>query len=134
MGADSSIHRLVRAARRAARGAYAPYSEFRVGAAILDVEGRVFAGANIENAAYPLGICAERTALQLWISERGAMIEAVVVYSDTPAPTPPCGLCREALRRWAGSARLYLAYRDGTAGPSRPAEWLTGEIGDREGS
>ncbi len=133
MGADLSIRRLVGAARRAARYAYAPYSGFRVGAALLDAEGRIFAGANIENASYPLGICAERTALQLWLAESGAAIEAVVVYSDTPAPTPPCGLCREALRQWAAEARLYLAYRDGTAGPTRPAEWLAGELGHREG-
>jgi cytidine deaminase len=130
---DPSIRRLARAARGAARRAYAPYSEFRVGAALLDARGRIFVGANIENASYPLGICAERTALQLWRSEGGGAIEAVVVFTDTDVPTPPCGLCREALQRWADGARLYLTFRDGVAGPSRPAEWLVGEIGGREG-
>jgi cytidine deaminase len=127
LAVDPSIRRLAKAARGAARRAYAPYSEFRVGAALLDAKGRVFTGANIENAAYPLGICAERTALQLWRSEGGDAIEAVVVFTDTDVPTPPCGLCREALQRWAGGARLYLIFRGGVAGPSRPAEWLAGE-------
>jgi cytidine deaminase len=131
---DPSIPRLAQAARRAARRAYAPYSEFRVGAALRDAKGRIFTGANIENAAYPLGICAERTALQLWRSEGGDAIEAVVIFTDTDVPTPPCGLCREALNRWAGGARLYLAFRDGTAGPSRPSDWLAGDVGNREGS
>lgn len=129
---DPSIRRLAQAARVAARRAYAPYSGFRVGAAVLDAGGRIFAGANIENAAYPLGICAERTALQRWRSDGGGAIEAVVVYTDTEVPTPPCGLCREALAHWAPGARLYLTFRDGTAGPSRPAEWLAdrGESGE----
>lgn len=130
---DPSIRRLSQAARGAARRAYAPYSAFRVGAALLDATGRIFVGANIENAAYPLGICAERTALQLWRSEGGAAIEAVAIFTDTDVPTPPCGLCREALGRWASGARLYLAFRDGVAGPSRPAEWLAGETRSREG-
>lgn len=132
MVADPSARRLARAARAAARRAYAPYSGFHVGAALLDAAGRIFVGANIENAAYPLGICAERTAIQRWRSDGGCELEAVVVFTDTEVPTPPCGLCREALRRWAPRARLYLAFRDGLAGPSRPDDWLAGQGRERE--
>lgn len=123
---DPTLERLLRAAREAADRAYAPYSRFRVGAALRDSAGRVFTGANIENAAYPLGICAERTALQAWLVDGGTTLEAVVVFTETDVPTPPCGQCREALLHWAAEARLYLAFRDGVAGPSRPAEWLVG--------
>lgn len=127
MAVDPSIRRLALAARGAARRAHAPYSELLVGAALLDARGRIFTGANIENAAYPLGIRAEHTALQLRRSEGGDTIEAVVVFTDTDVPIPPYGLCREAPQQWAGGARLYLTCRDGAAGPSRPADWLAGE-------
>lgn len=116
MKANPDPKALVRAAQKAARRAYAPYSDFAVGAVLLDASGAMHAGANIENAAYPLGICAERVALLAWRQAGGAPIRMVVIYTDTDLPTPPCGLCRQALVRWAPAATVLLACRSGLAG------------------
>jgi len=115
---------LLRAARRAARRAYAPHSRFPVGAALLDEGGATFLGANIENASYPLGICAERLALQIWRQEGGGRIRQVVIHTGAARPAPPCGLCREALRRWAPDAEVFLSSRQEVAGPYTAASWL----------
>ena len=114
------------AAARAARRAWAPYSTFRVGAAILDDRGEMYTGANLENAAYPLGICAERAALLAWRVAGGGTITDVVIHTDTEVPTPPCGLCRDALARWSPGARVYLHCRAGLSSPRGPADWLPG--------
>lgn len=100
--------RLANLARRAARRAHAPYSRFAVGCVLRDEDGALYFGANIENAAYPLGICAERVALLSWRQAGGAPLDRVAVFTDTPVPTPPCGLCREALSRWAPHAEVLL--------------------------
>jgi cytidine deaminase len=115
---------LVRLAGDAARRAHAPYSGFAVGAVLCDEQKALFQGANIENAAYPLGICAERAALLAWREAGGAPIDSVVIYTDTLRPTPPCGLCREALLHWAPGANVYLAYRRSVAGPFCCADLL----------
>jgi len=112
-----TIPQLVREARSAARRAYAPYSEFRVGAVLEDASGSLYHGANIENASYPLGFCAERVALLHWRSEGRDLIRRAVVFVDTPEPIPPCGLCRDALRRFAPEAEVYLATRREWVGP-----------------
>ncbi|WRT64114.1 cytidine deaminase [Kwoniella shivajii] len=81
--------------------AYAPYSKFRVGAALLSADGQVFGGCNVENASYGAGICAERTAITKAISEGQNKFLAVVVSSDVPSPTTsPCGICRQFLREF----------------------------------
>jgi len=117
----------LRAAREAWRRAHAPYSGFRVGAALLQTDGEIIVGANIENAAYPLGVCAERTALQIWRQRaRPRPIQLVVVYARTELATSPCGLCREALLRWAPQAAVWLAGSGTLAGPFHPRDWLPG--------
>ena len=88
---------LLDAARDAQTRAYAPYSGFRVGAAVLDVAGRVWQGANIENAAYPATICAERTALPAAIVAGVREFTAIAVVGDGDGPTTPCGTCRQVL-------------------------------------
>lgn len=92
---------LVQVARDARLRAHAPYSHFAVGAALLDEFGRVHAGANIENAAYPQGLCAEAAALAHLVVAGGRKIMAAVVVGEGQQPVTPCGGCRQKLREFA---------------------------------
>ena len=98
-----AMEELVRAAEQVAEHAYAPYSRFRVGAALLLADGAVIAGCNVENASYGLSICAERNALFRAIGERGPQLRvaAVAVANLNHAPGPPCGACRQVLSEFA---------------------------------
>lgn len=92
---------LVAAARAVRDKAYAPYSKFRVGAAVLDELGRIHAGANVENAAYPQGWCAETSALAAMVAAGGRRVRAVAVCGVAAQPVSPCGGCRQKLREFA---------------------------------
>jgi homotetrameric cytidine deaminase len=96
---DPALADLLESARRAAQHAYAPYSGFRVGAALKLTSGEVVTGANVENVSYGLTICAERSALVRAVSQFGPdiRIEAVAVANLNDAPSPPCGACRQML-------------------------------------
>ena len=104
---------LLHRARDARRHAYVPYSGFHVGAAVLSSSGTVYTGANVENAAYPLGMCAERTAVGTMVAsgDRGPIL-AVAVVGDGDDPCTPCGGCRQVLSEFGPRARL-LASGDG---------------------
>ena len=91
---------LIVLARQAREHAYAPYSNFPVGAALLGRSGRVYTGCNVENAAYPLVTCAERTAVTKAVSEGEREFEAIAVVTATGAT--PCGACRQVLREFSG--------------------------------
>ena len=95
---------LFAAALAAREKAYAPYSQFRVGAALLDDQGRIHAGCNVENAAYPQGVCAEASALSAMVLAGGKQLAAVLVLADGPRPVTPCGGCRQKLREFGGDA------------------------------
>lgn len=100
---------LVALARKARRQAHAPYSRFKVGAALLAADGRVFTGVNIEVDSLGLTMCAERTALFKAISEGARDFTAIAIAGDPRNPTPPCGACRQALQSLAGDVRVVLA-------------------------
>ncbi len=98
---DTVMQSLLAAARAARERAYAPYSRFAVGAALLDEQGRVHAGCNVENAAYPQGQCAEASAIAHLVLAGGKRILAAVVVGVADDPVTPCGGCRQRLREFA---------------------------------
>lgn len=99
---------LLRAAARARKRAYAPYSRFQVGAAVL-AGGRVFAAGNVENSAYPLCVCAERNAVAMAVAAGHRRIEAVAVVGGAGVPAAPCGGCRQVLAEFC-APRTPVAY------------------------
>ncbi|WP_208642207.1 cytidine deaminase [Methylobacterium terrae] len=93
---------LLSAARAVQARAHAPYSRFRVGAALRDETGAVHAGCNVENAAYPVGTCAEAGAIAAMVAAGGRRIAAILVLGDGEALVTPCGACRQRIREFAG--------------------------------
>jgi cytidine deaminase len=100
---------LVEAARQARENAHAPYSNFRVGAALRATSGRIFGGCNVENATYGLTVCAERVAIFKAMSEGERGFDAMAVVTDTDALTPPCGACRQLIWEFCGDVPVILA-------------------------
>ena len=100
---------LIEAALRARENAHAPYSKFKVGAALEDETGRIHTGCNVENATYGLTVCAERVAVFKAISEGARKFRRIAVAADTDALTPPCGACRQILWEFCGDIEVILA-------------------------
>src|SRR5436305_6258386 len=100
---------LIRAASQARSYARAPYSGFKVGAAVEDETGAVFTGCNIENASFGLTMCAERVAVFKAISEGAGKLVRIAVVTDAESLTPPCGACRQILWEFCGDVELTLA-------------------------
>lgn len=99
---------LVKDAVAAKKRAHAPYSKFRVGAALLASSGKIYKGCNVEISTYALTICAERTAIFKAISEGESRFKAIAVVSDDPGYTPPCGACRQVLMDLAGNIDFIM--------------------------
>ena len=99
--------RLVEAARNARKKAYAPYSNYHVGAALLTEEGETFTGCNVENAAYPAAICAERVAITSAVAEGYQSFAAIVIATDNGGS--PCGICRQVMNEFAPDMSVILA-------------------------
>lgn len=117
---------LVEAALAAREQAYAPYSNFRVGAALQTASGRVFPGCNIENAAYSVAICAERTALFSAIAAGEREFVAIAVVTDTAEPASPCGMCRQAILELAPDCIVVRTNLHGDLLVMTPLELLPG--------
>ena len=124
MVSDSDKARLLQASLEARAHSHSPYSGYAVGAAILDEQGRIHAGANIENAAYPQGWCAETTALSAMLMAGGKRAVAVLVTGPGPGVITPCGGCRQKLREFAGEELQIIA-----GDPSGiKDQWTLGEL------
>ncbi|MGA7686852.1 MAG: cytidine deaminase [Terriglobales bacterium] len=117
--------RLMRAARAAMKNAYAPFSHFKVGAAILTARGDMFAGCNVENSSYGMTNCAERTAIFSAVAAKGPGLEivAVAVTCEQEVPCSPCGACRQVIYEFGPEAVVFYQGQDGDA-ESRIAELL----------
>jgi cytidine deaminase len=100
---------LIEAAKQARENAHAPYSNFRVGAAVRSASGRIFGGCNVENATYGLTMCAERVAIFKAVSEGERGFSAIAVVTDTELLTPPCGACRQLIWEFCGDIPVSMA-------------------------
>jgi cytidine deaminase len=120
---------LLRAATRVRRRAYAPYSGFQVGAAVL-AGGRVFAACNVENSAYPLSICAERSAVAMAVAAGEKRVDAVAIVGGAGRPAAPCGGCRQVLAEFcAPDAPVVYAAPEGQSVTSTISALLPGAFG-----
>jgi cytidine deaminase len=114
--------KLITAALAVRENAHAPFSGFKVGAAVEDESGRIFTGCNVENATYGLTVCAERVAIFKAISEGARKFTRVVVAADTDMLTPPCGACRQILWEFCGDVELVMTNLQGKSEKLRLAE------------
>jgi cytidine deaminase len=113
---------LISAALQARENAYAPFSKFKVGAAVEDGTGRIHSGCNVENATYGLTVCAERIAVFKGVSEGAQGFKRVAVVADTDTLTPPCGACRQILWEFCGDIEIVLANLSGKSETLRLGE------------
>jgi cytidine deaminase len=114
---------LKEAAMRALDNAHAPYSNFKVGAALLTRDGKLITGCNVENSAYGLAICAETLAVASAVSQGLTEFDEIAIASDDSEPTPPCGACRQVLNEFAPNIRISSYTRDG-----KEASWTLQEL------
>lgn len=115
------------AASAVRENAYAPYSNFKVGAALRAVDGSIHAGCNVENAAYPEGTCAEAGAIAAMVAAGQTRFDAIAVIADSPEPVTPCGGCRQKLFEFAGpGARITMANISGATREMAVADLLPG--------
>lgn len=120
-------NRLIQEAIEARKQAYTPYSQFKVGAAVLTADGNVFRGCNIENASYGLTNCAERTAIFKAISEGEPKVKAIAIVADTEGPVSPCGACRQVIAEFSDDhTKVYLSNLKGDLLETSIAELLPG--------
>ena len=122
-GDDRTLTVLRERAFAAMERAYAPYSNFRVGAALLASDGSIAEGCNVENAAFPSGICAERGAVAAAVARGNRSFETIVVATEAEEPTPPCGMCRQVLEEFAPHLVIMSVTRNG-----RDARWTLDEL------
>ncbi|MDA8211214.1 MAG: cytidine deaminase [Clostridia bacterium] len=120
----STVNKLIASAIKAQQMAYAPYSKFRVGAALLTADGQVITGCNVENSAYGLCNCAERTAIFKAVSEGQRAFRAIAIVGDSDAPCAPCGACRQVMVEFAPQMQVIMANPKGEFEAMTAAELL----------
>jgi len=103
--------------------AYAPYSQFRVGAALLGADGSITEGCNVENASFPAGMCAERNAVAAAVARGIRAFESLMIATEAEEPTPPCGICRQVLEEFSPHLLVVSVTSDG-----REARWTLDEL------
>lgn len=117
--------KLLTLAKQAAVNAYAPYSKFKVGAAVLSASGRFYSGCNVENVSYPLGTCAEQGAISAMINGGDAQIAEMLIYADGKQLISPCGACRQRIAEFASpQTPVHLASAEGVKQTLTVAELL----------
>ena len=122
---------LLQAATEVRENAYAPYSRFKVGAAVLGANGTIYRGCNVENVAYPEGTCAEAGAIAAMIASGETRLTEVVVIADSPSPVPPCGGCRQKLAEFGDrSVKVTLCTTDGGHFETTIGDLLPGAFGN----
>jgi cytidine deaminase len=122
-GEERTVTVLRERAFAAMERAYAPYSNFRVGAALLCTDGSVAEGCNVENASYPAGMCAERSAVSTAVARGNRTFQAIAVATEAEEPTPPCGICRQVLEEFSPHLVVMSFTRDG-----RESRWTLDEL------
>ena len=126
------FEKLVKEAEKARKRAYTPYSKFKVGAAILSADGKIFTGCNIENASFGMSVCAERVAIFKAISEGSTKFEAIAVVGDTDKPCSPCGACRQVISEFGEDIPLIMANLKGDIKIKKIGELLPEAFGKRD--
>ncbi len=120
---------LIEEARTVRENAYAPYSKFKVGAALRAASGQLYQGCNVENVAYPEGTCAEAGAIAAMVAGGDTAIAEITVIADSPKPVSPCGGCRQKIAEFAGGdVKVTLATMDGTMLETTVAALLPGSF------
>ncbi len=119
-----NIEDLIRSAAEVRERAFAPYSNFKVGAAVVTADGKVYTGCNIESASYGLTMCAERVAIWKAVSEGERSFSQIAIAVDTEQLTPPCGACRQVIWEFCGDVPVTLANMDGIAETMQMRELL----------
>jgi cytidine deaminase len=122
--ADLLVTQLINEAIKVREQAYAPYSKFKVGAALLGKSGKIYTGCNVENASYGATICAERNAVAKAVSEGERLFTALAVVTDCDPPGAPCGICRQFLSEFGLDLRIILANFKGEIIESNLREYL----------
>ena len=120
----SAPEKLLEAARTAQRHAYAPFSHFRVGAAVETSQGTIFAGCNVENASYGATMCAERVAIGAAVAAGERSFKRIVVVTDSPQPDAPCGVCRQVLAEFGPQLEVIGVAPSGATKPWKVSELL----------
>ncbi len=110
---EKEIQELVQSAKTAMEKAYAPYSKFKVGAALLTSNGKIFSGCNVENSAYGLSICAEQVAVVKAVSSGETKFKILVIFTPTEGLTSPCGACRQVIAEFNPALKIILINNKG---------------------